>query len=83
MFDAAYRCGLKAFDESAGRARIRGMGKYLAIFLHTANDAVVKEPAHELTTIIAAASRQMVRVERDRFRCRQMPRLIHALFHKV
>ena len=57
MTDAAYGDGFKSFDEGAGQSCIRGMSNYLAVLLHAANDAVIKEPAHESMTIVAAASR--------------------------
>ena len=83
MAAAAYGDGFKSFDEGAGQAPIRGMSNYLAVFLQAANDAVFKEPAHVSMTIIEAASRQMVRVARDRFRCWRLSGLIHTQFHKV
>lgn len=83
MVDAAYCYGLKPLDESVGQAGVRGMSKDFAVSLHTANDTVVKEPTHELMTIIVAASGQMVRLGRDRFRCWQMSCFIHTQFHKI
>ena len=83
MVDAAYRDGVKALDESTGQPGVRQMRKDFAISSHTANDAIVKEPPHESVAIFAAAPRQIVRLGWDRFRCWQMPRFIHALFHKV
>lgn len=83
MVDAAYRDGVKALDESTGQPGVRQMRKDLAISSHTANDAVIKEPSHELMAIVAAAPRQNVRLGWDRFRGWQMPRFIHTLFHKI